>query len=341
MPAKQKVKKSKPAKQPSKDPMMEAFNNLVGEVEKPVEATTSAETTTKKKGNSEALAKGRLNRKPKSELLINVLGRKYTKTELHSKVLQASGKCLIPETILRDNVKRVLHSDKLVDLLPSQKSYTFGSRALPMLKEHIEFSLTNLLYIANVITISKGKTTIGEGEVLLANLIMRGKLHIHGDKSNTQNAVIRSQGKSKRETISLGQDVNIDKIAMILQEALSTKADGEISSTSLLTNTTDKLKKAIVHAEEKFHDILSAQPTIKKRKLIETKEELQEEEEEQEEEQEEQETVEEKVEEKVEEPVVKKVTTKKSTKEEKKKEEVAEPKPKKKKVEVTKKTTKK
>lgn len=218
-----------------------------------------------------------------SEQGIEVLGRKYSKVELIGKLLQSSGIQCIPKSILMENAKRILQQDKFTSLLHDSEEpmkeihgYKMGTRAFEMLREHVDYELTNLMYIANVLTVAKGKITIGEGEVLLARLIQKHQLSLHGNKEGTQKALIKCQTPKSRDTIVLGQDVHIDKIATILEEAISSKHH-DLSVGDLNSHRVDELRKAIKNAEQKLYNEDGTRKEPKKRKKEEVKEEEEEE----------------------------------------------------------------
>ncbi|KAG2378614.1 hypothetical protein C9374_008253 [Naegleria lovaniensis] len=243
----------------------------------------TGESTSKKKRSTSSSAQKKKGPPPPSEQGIEVLGRKYSKVELIGKLLQSSGIQCIPKTVLMENAKRILQQDKFTNLLQDPEEpmkeihgYKMGTRAFEMLREHVDYELTNLMYIANVLTVAKGKITIGEGEVLLARLIQKHQLSLHGNKEGTQKALIKCQTPKARDTIVLGQDVHIDKIATILEEAISSKHH-DLSVGDLNSHRVDELRKAIKKAEQKLYNEDGTRKEPKKRKKEEVKEEEEEE----------------------------------------------------------------
>jgi len=178
---------------------------------------------------------------------IEILGKSYKKSELLAKFLQASGTRILSNQNVQDNCKAMLLSDKFMDLLPEDmksEHLRIGKVAFEMLREQVEYQLTDLFYIANVMSVAKGKATINESDVLLARLIQTKRLYIHGDKEATHEA-LKLCHPSKE--IELGKNVNIDQIASILQEAFR---DGLSVSSISQANKAD-LRKVVSAAEKR------------------------------------------------------------------------------------------
>ena len=177
---------------------------------------------------------------------IEVLGRCFTKRELLATFLQATNAKLIAHSQMQKSCIELLTDEKFQELVPApNKHFRIGKEALSLLKEAIEHQLTDLMYLAHVMVLAQGKVTIDRGHVQLARLIQTRELGVHGNRQATQEALMNLV---PREGLLLGQDVNIDSVYDIVQEALN---DGPIHPTRFETTRVHDLRRRIEHVMKK------------------------------------------------------------------------------------------